>query len=72
MHLILVRHGIAEDAGPGQPDADRRLTLQGKHRLSDAMPGLSRYLSGQKSIEIWSSPLSRAVETAEILANGLM
>jgi phosphohistidine phosphatase len=72
MQLILFRHGIAEDAGPGQPDADRRLTAQGKHRLHDALPGLRRYLSGQDPVEIWSSPLCRAVETAEVLASGLI
>ena len=72
MQLILFRHGIAEDAGPGQPDADRRLTAQGKHRLHDALPGLRRHLSGQDPVEIWSSPLRRAVETAEVLASGLM
>jgi phosphohistidine phosphatase len=72
MYLILMRHGIAEDAGPGQPDADRRLTLQGRHRLNDALPGLRRFLAGQDAVEIWSSPLSRAIETAEVLADGLM
>ena len=71
MHLILFHHGIAEDAGPGQPDADRRLTAQGKHRLHDALPGLRRLLSSQNPVEIWSSPLRRAVETAEVLASSL-
>ena len=71
MNLILIRHGIAEDAAPGQADAERHLTQQGRHRLRDALPGLRRLLAGQSTLVIWTSPKSRAAETAEILARGL-
>jgi phosphohistidine phosphatase SixA len=30
MQLFVVRHGIAEDAELGQPDAERELTKQGR------------------------------------------
>ena len=42
MQLILIRHGIAEDAGPDQPDETRHLTAAGQKRLRDAVPGLLR------------------------------
>lgn len=71
MQLILIRHGIAEDAGPGQPDETRHLTGVGQKRLRDAVPGLLRHLAGNSPIELWSSPLCRAAETADILAQGL-
>ncbi|TMA82599.1 MAG: hypothetical protein E6J72_02255 [Deltaproteobacteria bacterium] len=31
--LMLLRHGIAEDAAPGEADAERRLTGEGKRKL---------------------------------------
>jgi phosphohistidine phosphatase len=64
MQIYLLRHGIAEDAKPGQPDADRALTSDGRDKLrrvlkraraADVAPAL-----------ILSSPLRRAIETAEI------
>jgi len=33
MQIYLLRHGIAEDAKPGQPDADRALTAEGRDKL---------------------------------------
>jgi phosphohistidine phosphatase SixA len=34
MQIYLLRHGIAEDAKPGQPDAERPLTDEGRDKLS--------------------------------------
>jgi len=66
MELYLLRHGIAENAGPGMPDAERALTGEGKEKL--------RRVLKQAGIEpslILSSPYKRAVETAEIAAGVL-
>jgi len=69
LRVYVLRHGIAEDAPPGGSDADRALTQEGKQKLrrvlerardAGADPGL-----------ILTSPLKRAVETAEIAATVL-
>lgn len=59
-----MRHGIAEDAGPGTPDAERRLTDKGRDKL-DAVLRLARKAGVELDL-ILSSPLVRAVETAEM------
>ena len=33
MQIYLLRHGIAENAGPGQPDSERALTAEGREKL---------------------------------------
>ena len=33
MQIYLLRHGIAEDARPGQPDSERALTDEGREKL---------------------------------------
>ena len=74
MDLILLRHGEAEDAThPGDPaeDAARRLTDDGKTKLSRSLPQLSLLLDDKKQLVIWTSPLVRARETAEILRDSL-
>jgi phosphohistidine phosphatase len=69
MEIYLLRHGIAEDGHPGQTDAERELTGEGKEKLrrvlkrarsADAAPGV-----------IFSSPYRRATETASIAAEVL-
>jgi len=69
MEIYLLRHGIAEDASPGEPDSTRALTAEGKEKLrrvlkraraADVMPGV-----------ILSSPYRRATETAAIAAEVL-
>lgn len=67
MRLILVRHGIADT--PGQrvvSDADRALTPRGRKRTEAAARGLR--VLGCAPDRIVTSPLRRAVETAEIIA----
>lgn len=66
MNLIFVRHGIAEDKDLGKPDEERELTEQGRQELKDAAPHLAAYLNG-KTVRLITSPLVRAVQTAEIL-----
>ncbi|WP_243316393.1 SixA phosphatase family protein [Geothrix paludis] len=63
--ILLIRHGIAEDARPGQRDADRALTREGWTRTRAAMKGLvSR---GHRPTRGFSSPYRRAMETMACL-----
>jgi len=65
IHLYLVRHGAAEDAA-GIPDALRTLTAKARRRFRKAARSLARK-SGAIDL-VLTSPLVRAVQTAEILA----
>ncbi len=64
--LFLIRHGIAEDPRPGQSDAARALTEDGRRRLEEVAQGLASL--GIAFDELVHSPLLRAVESAEVLA----
>lgn len=69
LRVLVVRHAIAEDAAEfartGAPDADRPLTRQGRQRMRKASQGLVQLVPDVHVIA--TSPLVRAVETAEIL-----
>lgn len=67
MRLILIRHGQAEDASAPSSDARRALTAKGKERLENVYPALARYLNSKVHCEVWTSPKTRALETANIL-----
>jgi phosphohistidine phosphatase len=63
--LLLVRHGKAEDTHP-LGDGARALTDDGRETLRDH----ARKIAGDVALEgIVTSPLVRAVQTAEILAD---
>ncbi|MBI3818781.1 MAG: phosphohistidine phosphatase SixA [Planctomycetes bacterium] len=66
--IYLTRHGKAEDADPRHgSDADRRLTADGKREVEEVARHLRRI---DDKIEIvLTSPLRRAIETAEIIAD---
>lgn len=70
MQLLVIRHAIAEDretfARTGLDDAQRPLTDDGRERMELATAGL-RVLVGKLDL-IAASPLTRARETAEIVA----
>lgn len=70
MKLVLIRHGIAQPAGEaraaGRPDQSRPLTEKGRRRIAQAAVGL-RCLEPNLA-RIISSPLGRAVQTAQTLA----
>ena len=69
MQIYVLRHGIAENARPGQPDSDRALTNEGREKLRRV---LKRAAAAQVNPdEILSSPLRRAVETAAVAAEAL-
>jgi phosphohistidine phosphatase len=67
--VVLVRHAIAEERRPGLRDAARRLTPEGRDKLEQAARGLKRL--GVVPDRILTSPLVRAAETAEVLAEVL-
>jgi len=68
--IYLVRHGAAEEQGPSYPDdAARPLTKDGIERLRVETVGLADL--DVHVDRILTSPLVRAVQTAEILASGL-
>jgi phosphohistidine phosphatase len=68
--LYLIRHAIAADRGSEWPDDTKRpLTERGMNRFRDAVKGLRRLDVAVD--EIFTSPLVRAKQTAEILAAGL-
>jgi phosphohistidine phosphatase len=63
--IYLVRHGMAETLSPTVPDGKRHLTPAGRDVMARVARGLSR-LEASPSL-ILTSPMVRAVETAEIL-----
>ena len=65
MHIWLLRHGIAEVPSDA-PDEERVLTDRGRKKLEARLPEYKR-LIGEDPV-IWSSPLIRARQTAEMLA----
>lgn len=69
MDLYILRHGKAEEAGPGMADADRRLSGRG---CSD-MAAAGRWMAARIPVIdlIAASPLVRAQETAAIIAGCL-
>jgi phosphohistidine phosphatase len=68
--VYLVRHAIAAARGEDWPDDDKRpLTARGVTRFKESVSGLSRLDVAVD--EIFTSPLVRAKQTAEILAGGL-
>ena len=60
--IVLLRHGIAEDAGPGQADEARALTPEGHARMKQIGKGLERAFP--RAHTIYASPLLRAQQTA--------
>src|SRR5258706_8645045 len=69
MEIYLLRHGIAEERSPSGSDADRRLTDEGREKLRRVMKRAAN--AGVELSLILSSPLVRAVQTAEIAAEVL-
>ncbi len=64
MEILLLRHGIAADPRPGQPDAERALTGEGKQKLRALLRRLRK--AGVRPALILTSPHLRARQTAEI------
>ena len=66
MKLSVMRHGPAQDDSPSGRDADRALTPAGRERVRAIAKALMD--ADEHPFFILSSPLVRAVETAEIVA----
>ena len=64
MELYVFRHGIAEDAAPGRPDADRALTDEGRKKIAAVVKAARR--AGFAPSLIISSPYLRATQTAKV------
>jgi phosphohistidine phosphatase len=69
--LYIMRHGLAveRDVTTVMDDAKRPLTSEGKEKMREIAAGLTR--AGMEADWIVSSPLVRAVETAQIVAEAL-
>jgi phosphohistidine phosphatase len=65
MNLYLIRHAQAEVAEPGQPDADRKLTLKGLEQAKTLRKTLAHL---EVSLDVvFTSPWRRARQTASAL-----
>lgn len=67
MQLLIIRHGIAEDAVPGGDDSRRSLTSVGEKKMKNIAAGLQTVV--ETLDVIGASPLLRAQQTAEIVAD---
>ena len=68
--LYLVRHALAAERGDDWPDdAKRPLTTNGVSRFREVVEGLAWFDVGLD--EIYSSPLVRARQTADLLSAGI-
>lgn len=66
--LILIRHGIAEERTPEGDDFYRKLTEAGVEELTAFLPDIAPLLTESGNLKIWTSPLVRARQTAELVA----
>ncbi len=71
MLLALLRHGVAEDAGPDTDwrDEPRALTDAGRRKMEHASRGIAAL--GLDVNVLLTSPLARCRQTAEIIAQAL-
>src|SRR5580698_9467606 len=69
MLLFIMRHGLAEEPTPKGDDSARKLTPRGSARISKAAAGLRA--AGFAFNLILTSPIARAMETADLVAREL-
>jgi phosphohistidine phosphatase len=69
MDLWILRHAEAEEQSSSGRDADRRLTPAGRRRMVRVAAALGRL--GADIDLVLTSPLRRAIETAEPIVNAL-
>jgi len=65
MHLLVVRHAIAEERQPDLDDASRELTHSGERKFRGIVDGLHEL--GWRLDRVLTSPWQRALRTAELL-----
>lgn len=66
MNIYLIRHGDAEKASLSKKDFDRKLTPDGEQKIKTAAEAWKNLIPD--FTHIISSPLVRAIQTAEIVA----
>lgn len=66
MKLYVMRHGPAEEQAHSGVDGDRALTSAGRARVRAVAKALTQL--GEEPLLVLTSPLVRAVQTAEIIA----
>ncbi len=66
MMLYVMRHGLAEDAGPEEDDRARKLTPRGREKIRLAAAGMRAM--GLSFDAILTSSFPRAAETAALVA----
>lgn len=66
MNIYLIRHGDAEKASPQKKDSERKLTPEGEQKIKAAAEGWKLLIP--QFTHILSSPLPRALQTAEAVA----
>lgn len=70
--LILVRHGKAKTLVEGQQDFERELTEAGKRSLDASLiDELKQLDSDCGTVQVWSSPAIRAMQTAKAVVRAL-
>lgn len=67
MNIYLIRHSDAENSSPSITDGERKLTQKGKDKIQKAAEGWKKLIPTFDFIV--SSPLARALQTAEIVAD---
>ena len=67
MNIYLIRHGDAEKASLGKKDFDRKLTPDGEQKIKNAAEAWKLLIPN--FTHIISSPLARALQTAELVKN---
>jgi phosphohistidine phosphatase len=67
MELLIVRHTAAAEAAPGSADEERHLTAKGTKQMRRIAQGIAATVHELDALV--SSPLVRAVQTADILAS---
>lgn len=71
MNIILVRHGDAGKSSSGEDDIFRTLSPKGILTVKKVAKELKVRLDPDDEVTIWTSPISRAIQTAEIIAKEL-
>lgn len=73
MEIILIRHSIAEEKRKDLEDSRRQLTDDGKDQFQKLMPELEEKLAPleERNTVLWSSPATRALETAHIVTKAI-
>ena len=67
MDILLIRHGQAVDEAPGLGDTGRWLTAKGRKVTRKVARWLDEK-DARRPTALWTSPLVRAVQTADIVA----